>query len=572
MPSCLGLYIGENIIKYAKVTKNRDDISVDVFGVKFCENQEEMETILNQIVTETDSTKIPISINLLEEKYNYFHVFSLLNKADMPKAIDTEFESICYEKKYNKNALDTRYILVHDPEEEEKLKVIHVAANKTEIAKRLQQLDGFKVTSICALPLTIPNIVNIGERTNAIIINIEEKSTRITTIIDSSINKVNISEYGIKDALDRIKMRENSYVKAYNICKNITLIGDASSAASAMDETNSLYLDDIMPALYSIASDVRKVLNNSEERIDKIYITGTASVINNIELYFEQYLDGIQCEVLKPYFVSAVGTNINIKDYIEVDEAISLAAQGLGVGVEGMNFRKASIKEQLDSLMHMQVSTAKKLNKPKKEPKTKDKQSKDKTGKNKKDKTEKATGKLNIANNLGEELDGQEKGLLRVALCFLTLTVIYIAFSTILYGQMDNKQIEITELENNAKQQIASVKADTDKIGSKSNSYKEKIDRINSMNDEITQRYKTKNAIPTLLSGIMYIMPQNSQLVSIENVNVSHIIIKIQSDKYGPLGYFAAELRNRGILTNITSDQGIRENDMIKVTIEGDLP
>lgn len=555
MPSCLGLYIGQNIIKYAKITKNRDDINVDVYGVKFCENDEEMENVLNQIVTETDSSKIPISINLLEEKYNYFHVFSLLNKADMPKAIDTEFEAICYEKKYNKNALETRYILVNDPKEEEKLKVIHVAANKVEISKRLQQLDGYKITSINALPLTIPNIVNIEERTNSIIINIEERMTTITTITDSSINKVNISEHGIGEAIEKIKLRENSYSKAYNIFKNMTLItADVSSSSMYMDDGSNSYLDDIMPTLYSIASDVRKVLNNNEERIDKIYITGIASIINNIELYFEQYLDGISCELLKPYFINSVGTNINIKDYIETGEAISLGAQGLGVGVEGMNFKKASFKESLDNILHMEVSTAKKINKP-----------------NKTSNKSKNAGKINIKNNIGEELDGQEKGLLRVALCFLTLTIIYIAFSIILYNQMIGKQNEITDLENYANEQMEKVASDNEKISSKANGYQEKIDRINSMNEAITERYKTKNAIPTLLSGIMYIMPQNAQLVSIENVNTNHIIIKIQSDKYGPLGYFAAELRNRGILTNITSDQGIRENDMIKVTIEGDL-
>ena len=35
MPSCLGLYIESNLIKYAKVSKERDNIKVESFGIKF---------------------------------------------------------------------------------------------------------------------------------------------------------------------------------------------------------------------------------------------------------------------------------------------------------------------------------------------------------------------------------------------------------------------------------------------------------------------------------------------------------------------------------------------------------
>ena len=33
--SCLGLYIEENLIKYAKVSKDHDIIKVEAFGIKF---------------------------------------------------------------------------------------------------------------------------------------------------------------------------------------------------------------------------------------------------------------------------------------------------------------------------------------------------------------------------------------------------------------------------------------------------------------------------------------------------------------------------------------------------------
>ena len=60
MSTCLGLYIEENIIKYAKVTKERDQVKIDAFGVKFYEN---LDQVIKQIVEETFSYKTPISIN-----------------------------------------------------------------------------------------------------------------------------------------------------------------------------------------------------------------------------------------------------------------------------------------------------------------------------------------------------------------------------------------------------------------------------------------------------------------------------------------------------------------------------
>ena len=35
MSNCLGLYIEENLIKYAKVSKDHDNLKVESFGVKF---------------------------------------------------------------------------------------------------------------------------------------------------------------------------------------------------------------------------------------------------------------------------------------------------------------------------------------------------------------------------------------------------------------------------------------------------------------------------------------------------------------------------------------------------------
>ena len=171
MSTCLGLYIEENIIKYAKVTKERDQVKIDAFGVKFYEN---LDQVIKQIVEETFSYKTPISINLPEEMYNYFQIFALLSKKDLPKAIKTEFESYCTEKNYNQNVFETRYAITPNTQDKEKLKVIHISENKMELNKILQNFTNYKLQNIVPLPMTISNVSDFEE--NCLIVNIEENT------------------------------------------------------------------------------------------------------------------------------------------------------------------------------------------------------------------------------------------------------------------------------------------------------------------------------------------------------------------------------------------------------------
>ena len=234
MASCLGLYIEENLIKYAKVTKEHDNIKVEAFGVKFYENLNEA---INQILSETYSFKTAISINLSNENYLYFNMFALLNKNDLQKAINTEFESYCADKGYNPNGFETRYAVATNKDEKDKLKIIHVSSNKVDLTKRIKQLQVNKLINISPVPMSIPNLVQIKEKDNVLIVNIEEKTT-ITTILDEKITKIDIVEQGSRDFLDKIFLKENSYAKAYDICKNTTIYTSEGTNLQEVQKTN----------------------------------------------------------------------------------------------------------------------------------------------------------------------------------------------------------------------------------------------------------------------------------------------------------------------------------------------
>ena len=322
MSACLGLYIEENIIKYAKVSKEHDQIKVESFGVKFYDN---LDQTIKQIVEETYSYKTPISINLSEEMYNFFEVFALLNRKDLPKAIKTEFEAYCADKNINTNVFETRYAITPNIQEKEKLKVIHVSENKIELNKQVQQFSAYKLEDITPISISIADIAKFDEKENCIIVNIEEK-TVITTILNQNIYDIKKLDVGSKEILDKINLKENSYKKSYEICKETTIY---TSEGQELLEKEENYLEDIMPTLYDIVGQLRKILNENTERIEKVYITGTGALINNVDLYFEEYLENVKCEILKPNFIK-ISPEINIKDYVEVNSAISLALSGLG--------------------------------------------------------------------------------------------------------------------------------------------------------------------------------------------------------------------------------------------------
>lgn len=550
MQTCLGLYIENHIIKYAKVSKDNTNVKIDAFGAKIYDN-EEMDKVIQQVITETFSYKTPISINLTEETYNYFHLFSLLGKKDIENVIDTEFEAVCYEKGINKDVFETRYVLVENLEDKEKIKAIQVATNKANLAKQNSQLEGNRLTTISPIGMSIANILNFDAKENVVIVNIEEKTT-ITTIIKDKVFDVQTFEEGSTDILSKINAKENSYSKAYEICKNSTIY--TNEGKDLQYEEND-YLDDIMPTLYNIVGNVRKIVSTSLQKIDKVYITGTASVINNIDIYFQEYLLETKCEILKPYFIDNTGTKINIKDYIEVNSAIGLALQGLGEGIKSMNFKKKNLKDELSSFLTLEIGS-------------KNGSKSSGTGLTSKIKMP----KLDLS--LKGELTPLEMNLIRTGVGLVLLVSVYGGFTIYLNSQMNEKMNEIETTIAGVNRQIEQVNSDRTKIESNISKYSSMITKLEDLNNQASETAKLKNAIPNLLNQIMFAIPKQVQITSIENTTGTHVVINVQSEKYEQLGIFQAALKNQGILTNVVSDSGQKQSStsIARITIEGDLP
>ena len=539
MASCLGVYVESNTIKYAKVSKEHEKIKVEFFGVKFYDN---LEKAINQIIKETYSYKTPISINLSEEIYNYFDMFAMLSNKDLSKAIKTEFEMYCNDQGYNPNVFETRYVVSKNPEDKDKLEVIHIAANKIELTKKNQVLEKYKLAKIIPVSISITNLIETKPKENYLIVNMEEMTT-VTTILDENVYNIQTFQEGSQEFLRKINLKENSFTKAYEICKNTTIY---TAEGKNLQEEEIGYLEDIMPTLYTIVGNVGRIINESQERITKVYLTGTAALINNIDLYFQEYLGEVECEILKPYFINA-RQEISIQDYIEVNSAISLALTGVGQGIQGINFKKQTLKERIPDWLKIEVNS------------------------NKEKKGKLATSGW-FTNDLGEKLDKTEISLLRTAVGLMILFAVYSGFAILLKNQMKEKKQQAQESIDNTNTQIQLADDDKTKIDSRKNDYTKMIQNLQDLNDRLIDANKTRDAIPNLLNRIMYIIPENVQITSIQNTTGTHVAIEAQSNKYEQLGMFKAKLDTEMFLTNVISTSGKQENNVIKVKIEGDLP
>lgn len=543
MPSCLGLYIENSLIKYAKVSKEKETRKIEAFGVKFYER---LEDGIKQIIEETYSYKIPICINISEENYNYFKMFALLKKADLDKAIKTEFEAYCTEKGFNSNVFEGRYAVTENLEDSQQLKVIYVSNNKIELNKRIQLLDQYRLTGMYPLPIAITNLVETNPKENSIVVNIEEKTT-ITTIINEKIYDVKKLDEGSEDFLSKINLKENSYLKAYDICKETTIY---TAEGKELTEEQTGYLEDIMPTLYSIVGQVQKTINESTEKIKNVYITGTAALINNIDLYFQEYLLETKCEILKPNFITRT-PDVNIKDYIEVNSAIAIALMGLGEGVEGMNFKKNTLKDQLKGVLSIETQ-----------------------GKGNKNNNNNNNNKLQglLKNDLRQPLDTIEKNLLNGVIGLIILFVVYTGFSTILKKEFEKKTTEAQESIANTNQQIASVEKDSSNIKQEKDNYTKLIEELQETTQLAEERNKVKGAIPNLLNQLMNVIPTGVQIKSIEDTGSGNISILVQSPKYEQIAFFIGSIKTEVILTDVISTSGQKSSDMITVKIEGVLP
>lgn len=548
MQGCLGIYVQKNLIKYAKVSKDRNSFKVEAYGVKFYDG--DIEKTIEQIVKETYSFQVPISINIDNEKYTYSNVFALLKAQDLEKAMDTEFEFFCNNNNQNKNTLEYRKIYAPDKDDRDKLRVLYTYVDKSNVVQRLQILDKFKIQNVSPIAITIPNLNPVLIQEDCLIVNLEDE-TEVTTVINGKVFSVDKIETGMGKILRLIEERENSIQKAYEICKNTTVY--TKSGQNLKVEGNE-YLDDIITILFEIINQIKDIVAKNGVDVTSIYLTGMGLVINNIDLLFQEAWIDKKCEILVPYFIEKTNVKINIKDYIEVNSAISLAIQGLDSKKQNINFDESKMNFQ--KIMAILTSDVGKKNSNTKI-------------KGRKSSTFNRASLREIANM---ELDFGDRTLLTIVAGLMIAIILFVGVTEVLSKQIKEKMASADTIIENSQKEIDKVTKYNSLVNARTSEYQKLVDKIDEANSKVSEEYSSKNAIPNLLNKIMYNIPVGVQLLSIENQSGKDIVITAQAEKYDQLGYFKAALEEEGILTDIISTRGTKPSELISITITGKLP
>ena len=346
------------------------------------------------------------------------------------------------------------------------------------------------------------------------------------------------------------------------LVKNITIYTAETADVNAQgNPQNTTYLTYLVPALYKIAQELQKVVDNYKG-ITNIYLTGLGTVINNVDLYFQEYFKDQRVEILRPYFATAEADAANIKDIIEVNSAIALATFALKNDNKDLNFKNQAV-DKWARIKEVLTSDVSSLGSGKKE------------GGGKKNFQ---MPKVEFSMDMRGAFDKWDTILLGFVIDLILIVVLYCVGAGLLQSAIKSKTAETEEMIADTKTQITAVTSDNAKVTDKTKDYIRFKENLEEVNSSIEQKRSRKHQITTLLNNIVYVIPKQVKLTEIKNTVVvdngttkQHIFIEAQSEKYEQLAYFKAKLSNANIMDNIVSTEGTKDGEVVKTTIEGDL-
>ena len=579
MPNCLGVYVEKNLIKYAKVSRDKASTHFEIlaYGVKFYENLEET---VKSVINETNSTADELCMNISRENYVEFNVFNKLKPKEIKELLTTEFSSYCNEKGVPASVWEMRYSLVRNTNNPDSYKAICVTADKAELSNLWQMFETERLTSLSAMPFTIMNVLKdkgLGEQ--SAIVNIEDETT-VTVITKGEVAKVVSIPIGMEEILSSLADRFNSYSKAYEACKGVTITFDDTYNFS---DDQKQVMEILLPSMYDLRERVKKAISEYGAEIRKVYLTGTGVVINNLDLYFGEVFDAQTCEILKPFFINRDANNA--KDIIEVNSAVALAMNGVGLNDKALDFcagsqtflggdvikkkwKKLISQETLDKVKEKLLSIKKVQKNPKVE-----------QGEALKPNVEfdENVGSGEIINAEPETeyvsvgLDSFDKWLIRVAVSLGLAFFTYSGLSYYTNNIIEAKTNEAVKNIQTTKNQILNVESDIDFVETQAMEYKSKTDKLAKILETIKMTAEHSFSVPNFMSQLMFIIPEDVRVTSVTITTDNQVTIEASSGKYAQLGYFVSRLKLEKALNNVDMEVLSMDSD-IKIKINGELP
>lgn len=533
MEACLGIYLGDKIIKYAKLIRDEKSkrISLASCGTKYVIGNKEVSVA--EIISQTGSSDNALCLNLTDYSRMQTEVLRQLGKADVQSVINLEVGDYATSRALNEKTLDYRYIFMDSSVSIDNQTAEIAIADKSGISKLIENEKYGNLVGLYPQEYILPSVIQ--SNSNYLLVNIDEK-TQIISVIGGKIKQITDIDISMKNILDSIAMQEGSYSKACDLCKNINVLSD---------ESLSPELERIIePTIQDILNRIKSTLAETKVKFDKIYLNGLINLFINIDVLFEQFF-GITTEKLRPYFLQLAEV-ANVSEVIESADAIALAYEGLENLKSEVNFvTNKNTKATLAGLFP-----------------------KEKGGK-------KLIGGKNSSTILPNiNIEKIEKALFFTNLTAGAILLGYVGFSAVYNSELTKMELSLTEKINGLQQETADVKADINYVDQNTKKYVSFNNYISDTVEKIREgtigQYTTYN-VANFMQKIAKYIPTNVQIETISSNDNKTVSIVAKSTSYAELGYFISQLKLQGILENIQTGK-VENGKIITVTIGGDLP
>ncbi len=543
MSSCLGIYINDDVIKYAKLSYEKNNIHLEQYGTRFVKLDK--LNLIQSIIKETDSENCKIAITPENSEYINLEAFDQAQiKGHFADIAKMEFEAWC--ERTGKSTQKYKYIY--------KVADVKNSNNKRDIALNVvekEMVDRYtsrfpNISSIYPASFLTNRLVQ-PEDQNYILVDLSNNLT-IFVVINNQIVEIRNFDIGMKQILHDFSGKLGSYQKAYDACKQINVFSEGS-------DNNNKELELLLePILQEVLKKVQVYVNQYRKDIDKMLLTGNGIIFTNIDILFTEFLD-VKCEILRPNFIENTSNVRNTADILESIEAIALAYDELVPKPKESTYVKSSIMKGNSFLSIFSFDK----NAPKKE-------------KGIKPQANNLEPKVMAMPNLNLEL------LNKIGICTSIVVLLgvisYGTFSNIYTKKVEQMKKEIKNSVSKIDTSISAVNSDTSYINSNTQKYKTINDDVQNIVEQIESnkigKFTTYN-VATFLQNIIKIIPKNVQLVNISSDDNKNVKITAKSSSYADLGYFVAELKINNTLNSLKINN-IQNGETTTIEIGGELP
>jgi len=531
MEACLGICLGDKIIKYAKLihdTKSKR-ISLSSCGTKYVVGDK--SEAVSEIINQTGSTMDSISLNLTKYTRIQTEVLKQLGKSDVQSVINLEVSDHATGNGLNEKTLEYRYMFMDSIISNDNYTAEIAIADKGNISKYQEQGKFEKLVGIYPKEYILNNLVQSSS--NYVIANVDE-TTQIICVVGGKVKKIIDIDVNMKKILDGIAAQEGSYSKACDLCKSINVLSD--------DNISPEIERIIEPTIQDLLNRIKTKLDESKIVYERIYLNGLINLFINIDVLFEQFFN-ITTEKLRPYFIK-VEDMANVPEVIEANDAVALAYEALENRNPDVNFLVSkNTKGSVGNLFS-------------------------------KDKKVKQAGSKKTVVMPNINLEKVENALLFANLTAGAVLAGYVGFSAAYNSELTKMENKLTESIANIQDETVQIKADTTYVDENTNKYVTFNNYISDTVEKIREgkigKYTTYN-VANFMQKIAKYIPTNVQIETISSDDNKSVSIVAKSTSYAELGYFISQLKLQGILDNIKTGK-VENGNYITVTIGGDLP